>query len=363
MKTPLLSSLFVLVAALSFGQITINSSDFPGVGVSLYQGVDTVLPQGYDIGMASATAQSWDFQSLETDSLFEFTFQDPANVPNGDDFPDAEVAVDQFGGSGFVNITTDLAEIIGIAANGFQGLNVSISEPFDDPYQLMSFPSTYGTSFSDEAMLDITLFNDGFIPSFPPLFDPDSVRFKRVSSITAEVDAHGTATDALGNSHDVLRQVFIEESVDTAWYYQNGSWAMIPALVFPNPNFDTTRNVRFLSLQLGYAVADFNVNSDLEPYRSTFLSDPSLCCTSVEEVELAELDLVYPNPSNGTLSIGKVSANATFEMLDLSGKTVFTQNVYSNGRVDASRLPKGLYLFRIREGEGSAKVGRLALIN
>ncbi|MFT5055184.1 MAG: hypothetical protein ACI97X_002220, partial [Oceanospirillaceae bacterium] len=342
---------------------TITDADFPGIGVTLYQGVDTVLPIGLDLGLPSTTAQTWNFQSLETDSLFEFTFQDPATAPHGDDFPEAEVAVDQFGGSGFVNVTSSVAEIIGFAGDNFQGFAVDISAEFTDPYQLLSFPTTMSTSFTDNAVLDITIYNDGFIPAFPPIFDPDSVRLKRTSSITSEIDAFGTLTDALGDSHDVLRQFFVEESIDSVFYYQGGNWAMIPALVFENPMLDTTRNIRFLSATLGYAVADFSVNENMGPTRATFLSDPSLCCTSVEETTQAAFNLVYPNPSNGTITLSNVDAGSTLELLDLSGKNIFVTSLKTGSQgIDISALPNGLYIFKLYENDGSIKTGRLSLL-
>lgn len=363
MKTQLLIAPFVCLGLFVNAQITITDADFPGIGVSLYQGVDTVLPIGLDIGLPSATAQNWNFESLETDSLFEFTFQDPANAPHGDDFPDAEIAVDQFGGSGFVNVTSTVAEIIGFAGDNFQGFSVDISAAFTDPYQLLTFPSTMSTSFTDDVILDITIFNDGFIPAFPPIFDPDSVRLKRTSVLSSEIDAFGTLVDALGNSHDVLRQAFVEESIDSVFYYQNGSWAMIPELVFENPMLDTTRNVRFLSASLGYAVADFSVNEDMAPTSSTFLSDPSLCCTSVEEIAQAEFDLVYPNPSSGTITINNVEAGATVELLDLSGKRVFVNTLKTGSqKLDIRSLPNGLYIFKLNENDGVIKTGRLSLL-
>lgn len=363
MKTSLLITPFVCFGLFANAQITITDADFPGIGVSLYQGVDTVLPIGLDLGLPSATVQNWNFESLETDSLFEFTFQDPANAPHGDDFPDAEIAVDQFGGSGFVNVTSSVAEIVGFAGDNFQGFTVDISAAFTDPYQLLTFPSTMSTSFTDDVILDITIFNDGFIPAFPPFFDADSLRLKRTSTISSEIDAFGTLTDALGDPHDVLRQVFIEESVDSLWYYQTGAWALIPALIFENPMLDTTRNIRFLSASLGYAVADFSVNENMTPTSSTFLSDPSLCCTSVEEITQAEFNLVYPNPSNGAVTLSNVDAGSTFELLDLSGKRVFINALKTDSqKLDISSLPNGLYIFKLYEVDGAVKAGRLSLL-
>lgn len=362
-----MKTLFTLISAIvistvSMAQITITDGDFPGIGTLLYQGVDTVLPAGLDLGSASATAQTWDFTILQTDSLFQFGFHDPGEVAHGDSFPTADVAVDQFGGNGFVDVNSAGADIIGFGGS-FQGFNIDIAAEFQDPYTIVSFPSTFGTSFNDTAILDVTLYNDGFVPSFPPLFDPDSIRFKRTSDLSGTIDAFGTATDALGDPHDVLRQIFVEESIDSLWYYQNGQWQMIPSLLFENPILDTTRNMRFLSGSLGYMVADFRLDENMNPTEATFLSDTSLFGVGVEEMARAERDLIYPNPTNGIVSFKNVEDNSIFELIDLSGKLVFSQPVNANQRLDVSATPPGLYIFRLQDGDGSIKVGRLSLID
>lgn len=352
----------IIISTVSLAQITITDADFPGIGTLLYQGVDTVLPANIDIGMPSANAQAWDFSILETDSLYDFSFNDPGEVPHGEDFPTSDVAVDQFGGSGFVDVTSAAAEIIGFGGS-FQGFNIDVSAAFQDPYRIIEFPAAYGTSFTDTAILDVTIYNDGFIPSFPPLFDPDSLRLKRTSELSANIDAYGTVIDALGNSHDVLRQFFVEESIDSVWYYQNGEWQMIPAFAFENPILDTTRNMRFLSGSLGYMVADFSVDENMVPSRATFLSDPSLCCTSVEEMVQAEYDLIYPNPSSGVIFINNVEAGSVLEIIDLTGKTVHSTVVGPSAkREDLNHIPSGLYLFRLNRPDGLIKTGRIALI-
>jgi hypothetical protein len=102
----------------------------------------------------------------------------------------------------------------------------------------------------------------------------------------------------------------------------------------------------------------------VNPLEATFLSDPSLCCTSVEEIVQAEFDLIYPNPSTGMVTIKNAEANSTLQILDLSGKEVFNQSLYSGTqKVNLSALPSGLYIFKLLEHKGQIRTGRIGLID
>jgi hypothetical protein len=75
-----------------------------------------------------------------------------------------------------------------------------------------------------------------------------------------------------------------------------------------------------------------------------------------------EID-VYPNPSNGLLTIKKdKSEQSTFVIYDSQGKIVFEQSLQENSTEVKLDLPKGIYFYRLFSGDGPTKIGKLVLI-
>lgn len=58
---------------------------------------------------------------------------------------------------------------------------------------------------------------------------------------------------------------------------------------------------------------------------------------------------IYPNPTIGQLNIStNLSGNYLINLLDISGKTVFTrQDNFGTSQIDVSQLPKGMYILKI----------------
>lgn len=74
---------------------------------------------------------------------------------------------------------------------------------------------------------------------------------------------------------------------------------------------------------------------------------------SVEGFEGGEVKM-YPNPTSGivTLELPFDKAVCTIELLNMSGQVVLHKQLHPSGgmiseTIDLSRVPKGLYLFRI----------------
>ncbi len=70
---------------------------------------------------------------------------------------------------------------------------------------------------------------------------------------------------------------------------------------------------------------------------------------------------VYPNPSNGTFNVSLnsgSSVNGTLNVVDVTGKIVFTQNLdvigLYNTQINLADMPKGLYTLQLKTAEGLA---------
>ena len=88
-------------------------------------------------------------------------------------------------------------------------------------------------------------------------------------------------------------------------------------------------------------------------------SDTSACETvaGLNTTEFEEIDvLVYPNPSNGIITVQSNSADPIkVEIIDVSGKViVLIQAENGNPTIDLSAFEKGMYFLRLQQGESTA---------
>ena len=118
MKKLIPLSLLGLLSVSANAQIIIDESDFPTAGTSLLFGEDAEITGiSVNVGTASSTPQTWDFSMLLTDTLITTAFYDPTTVQGGSSFPNSDLAVDQFGGYAFAEVSAGSVEILGLAAD------------------------------------------------------------------------------------------------------------------------------------------------------------------------------------------------------------------------------------------------------
>ncbi len=61
--------------------------------------------------------------------------------------------------------------------------------------------------------------------------------------------------------------------------------------------------------------------------------------------------VVYPNPANGYIMVGSPAKASTVKVMNVTGVELIRAEVSSNQRVDISKLPAGLYLISIHDGQ------------
>lgn len=72
--------------------------------------------------------------------------------------------------------------------------------------------------------------------------------------------------------------------------------------------------------------------------------------------------IVYPNPSNGHLTITVSLKDCIFEVYDVIGKKVMSQKLNENEtKVDISSLNNGTYLYKITQHNNVIKADKLVL--
>ena len=107
-----------------------------------------------------------------------------------------------------------------------------------------------------------------------------------------------------------------------------------------------------------------------KPYGAvdTFSTPPARLAASVEESPITSFNL-YPNPTNGLVTVdfaSGVEENITFNVMDVSGKIVFSNTVAANEGsnrviIDLSNLEAGVYLTTLSNANGVSERVRVIL--
>lgn len=82
-------------------------------------------------------------------------------------------------------------------------------------------------------------------------------------------------------------------------------------------------------------------------------------CTSVNELNNAQLS-VFPNPSNGVITVKNVSVNTTIELFNILGEVVFTDKMLTDSKsYDFSKFHSGNYYLKLTTDEGKSSLKKL----
>ncbi|MFM9946525.1 MAG: PKD domain-containing protein, partial [Saprospiraceae bacterium] len=190
---PLMMLLGAIVSAQA--QITLTVADAPAIGDALNYANDT-LPQSLNIGQPGVN-QTWDFSNLQAHTTNTIGMIDPAQAPNNEEFPTANlVQVGDDGSYGFASVTSSGVTALGSVLD-LLGNDEYTTVVFDPAQTIFTFPTTFGTTFSGSFGFSLTV--DGSD------FDVDSIRITSDAMQTLSADAYGTLILPTG-SHQALRQ-------------------------------------------------------------------------------------------------------------------------------------------------------------
>ncbi|MFH1320641.1 MAG: T9SS type A sorting domain-containing protein [Bacteroidota bacterium] len=254
-------------------QITVDSTDYAGVGDIISRANDSIPPVGISVG--GTGQQTWDFTSLQIDYIETLWFIDPASTANGSDFPTSIVAMDDA-----QQISYHTSSLTQLMTDGFAGDPMGVGTTFSVPYApvqtVIEFPSTYNDSFNDTSEFDLII--DATTLGLP-VPDLDSVRIIHSNYIYSQIDAYGTA-DLPNESFDCIRQLYTENTIDSIWAYcsnPSGCFAVITTLPFgwsflpsaltemvtggQNPGVDTIFTYKWIANGEDYPVLEMRTNS------------------------------------------------------------------------------------------------------
>lgn len=366
--------LFVLgTVASANAQIVIDQADFAEIGDVITFGDDGDISDN-EVPFNPGTGP-FDCSTLETDDLFEVGFYDPTTVDGGSVFPTADIAVDQIGGIyAFATVGAGSVDIIGLGGDfGAQAgspVPLVLTLEAQDPWTLFEFPASVNSPvLIDTAQFEGQFLSDGLIPpDIAFIWDPDSVRIKRVIHYEAETVADGQLTDPLGGTHAVIQMDVVETNFDTiyGWTQANGWEELNPSfygLIGFSPQ-STVYRTRYVSKELGYYVVDVTTDASGTPQSATFVSDLSECCTGVEEIVAAGQNVLYPNPTSDFIRVRTGGDIYEFNIYDMTGKLLVSELLTVDGQtVSVDGLSTGLYVFQMVDEAGKvAHTSRLSVI-
>lgn len=82
--------------------------------------------------------------------------------------------------------------------------------------------------------------------------------------------------------------------------------------------------------------------------------------TGINEAAANADMVVFPNPSNGMVTIKNLSYNSTLELFNLLGESMYKEKVSDDSKsLDFSRLPAGNYYLKVTSAEGKTTVKKL----
>ena len=350
----LLPSLFALCfPGLISAQITIEQTDFPAIGDLYFEATDTLPSQSLGLGSASGSSQSWNFTTLNQHRLDSLAFLNPSSVPNGDQFPTADMAFTQLGGFAFASVNSSEVEIVGFSGD-FQGLGFVLQIPFTDPQTLVKLPTTYGTTFSDNNYFKKAFKLTGQFAAFV-----DSAMIIHRGRAEAIVDAFGTLNGSIGGSYEVLRNNTTEWTIDSIFIkgglFGPQNWGLADFQQFgqniANPLVDSTITYDFLEKSVGYTmvrVIKDKGTGEITSARS--LVNPE----SIGDFANLASVLVYPNPAAEFLNVEfNGNKNATAFLLNLNGQILRQLTlVMGKNEIPTNDLNNGLYLLQVKGENG-----------
>lgn len=352
-----LSLAFIPIA---FAQ-TLTSSDFGSVGDQVYLGKDQT--PGVLVGNAGS-GQTWNFSTLNTESLDTLYFLSPSSLPNGSEYPTANLAVASDEGIFFFDKSASAIYNLGFyLAFGPVASNVH----YTPSVKYLEFPASLGTTFSTQSYFSASSYLGVDTNVISCQITIDSAKVIRYTDMTVEFDASGSLQLPTATFPSVLRSKNTEITLDSIFIFAPSAiicppfinipagWSLAPdfLLQLMNPNLsgvmqDTSRIYNWYANNEKFSLCAIDVNYNDAPISARFKSDASQIGIGVEEQTLISLN-IYPNPTEGLIYIQSESdlSQHIFRLMDLQGRVVFATMIQSNQHIQLPVLATGMYAYEM----------------
>lgn len=333
MKKNLLLSSFVISALSANAQITITSSDMPIAGQAYIMANDTNVTS---FGSAGAN-QTWNFGAWTNHTKDTTSFYAPSYLPGASFFPTATLSTGDSTSSGFMKSSSSSFDLLGFYADFGSG-----SEPatFTPAQKLLTFPSTYLTSYNGTSKYNIQFFlgQSGI----------DSIRSKSAINYSSSIDGWGSITTPSNVNVSSLRQKYTEIRSDTTYLkYAGQPWTLSPPSPGnPNPRIDTTTTYRWWTNAKKFIIAEITTNgNNVITYANYQLSVQ----VGVNEQSIAKKELdVFPNPASDKINISGILTESYVFIFDVNGKLIEKGKLKKgNTTINTSNYESGTYFYQV----------------
>jgi hypothetical protein len=342
-------------------QITVNSENVVGVGSEVINASD-FDGGGLTIGPGGANL-TWDYSSLNEDELDSVRFTSPANLPGSIYFPNSNLVLEDSDeeGDGWIYATKNNAKL---SMDGYAMYDESGDlETGLSPSTIITFPSTMGTSYSNSSYQVVGVIPVGIdIDGVGPTPVIDSIRITSSFSESSEIDAWGNLTTPSG-TFESLRQVVLEERIDTTWMTMGGSgvWEVVSPTIaslfdMESISTETIRIARWWTNEPGmeFPVVEVEYDADGTVDNVDWLKTTLSVGIGQKMAQLTRVS-VYPNPAKNeiTLEADLNSSNARIELIDITGR-VMVSEAFTSERItlSLSNIKNGIYFYQISDDKG-----------
>ena len=189
-------------------QITIDSSDFAGIGDTVVLINNSVPPIGISVG--GTGAQSLDFSSLQIDYFDTLAFRSIDTASADSSFPASNLAMENTSQTVYFNSSLSELSIIGLFGDPM-GSGVDLPFNFNPPQTMMEYPSTYNDSFNDTSKAVVYVDPASVGASLPGV---DSIKIVHLSYGSSRIDAYGTV-EIPNATYNTIRQYYTENTIDS----------------------------------------------------------------------------------------------------------------------------------------------------
>ena len=362
-KKQLIFLFFVVLTGNVFAQITVTDADISSIGDVFYQAQDANPGTVINVG-STGLNQSWDFSSLQESSSNTVFFISPLGTSYENQYPDANLCMDDNGSLSYYNKTTTGVFLHGVG-----------DTVFSSPALFYPLPLTYGLNISDGpiVVIDTAIFGP-FLSSFIPPATvialsnglanrADTALIEITNTTDFSVDASGTLTTLLG-TYDVLRlkriqytfsvlNVYCSDTVSGmgAWI-NNVPFSSIPILAgFSNDEQEIKYEWITDDASVKFLLAEIIVDS-----LDNIINGVSFQTTAPSSIAENNQDMfnVFPVPTTDFVTIELLNNKQVFvQLVDVSGKVVLEESLRNTTQLDMSVFAKGIYYLFLKTGKKS----------
>ena len=363
MKTKIFTIALAFITLNAFSQITVTDNDVVDVGDVIYQAYDSNSVNAINIG-SIGTNQTWDFSSLQESSINELFFISPLGTIYENQYPNANLCLDDNGSFSYYNKTNSGLYMYGIG-----------DTIFNSPVLFYPLPLYYGLTVADGpiVIIDTAITGPFLAMAIPPSTvasltngsanRADTILLQTENTTEFSVNATGTIIIPLG-TFDVLRLKRVQTTTSVLNVYCSdtisglGSWvpnvpfSAIPFLAGLSNNeieykyqwITNDVTVEFILAEIVVDDSDNIING---------VSFQTSAPTSLIAVNMQEKFSVFPVPATYSLTIeGEENITTDLTLRDINGKLILTHQFNTSTNLSLDGVAKGIYYLTLKTENG-----------